>query len=271
MISLSARGTYLYNAAMSLSGNIARLRAGINVALTSCSSLIWPSTCQSCHKPAADSTGLLCQACWDDILKSTASTYCPQCGRDASLYAILNGRCPECVSSDFSFDGIARAGVYSGALARMIVAFKAADRTDLDVHLRLMAGAAFSAASFAGQIECFVPVPLHWTRRMTRGYNHAELIASLIIHPAARISTDMVRIRRTRIQPGLSPAQRAANVKGAFAVRRYHPFHGRTVCLVDDVKTTGATLNECAATLKAAGARKVYAFVIAVAGQKQNQ
>lgn len=256
---------------MSLTGNIQKLRAGINVALASCSSLVWPPTCQSCHKASADSKGLLCQSCWDDILKFTASTYCPQCGRDASLYAVLNGRCPECVSSEYSFDGIARAGVYGGSLARMIVSFKTADRTDLDIHFRLMASAAFGATSFADQIECFVPVPLHWTRRLTRGYNHAELIARMLSNPEVRVSTDLVRIRRTKIQPGLSPAQRAANVKGAFAVRCHHPFHGRTVCLVDDVKTTGATLNECAATLKAAGARNVYAFVLAVAGQNHGQ
>jgi competence protein ComFC len=239
----------------------------MNVAGESFSRLIWPPTCQSCHKPTPESTGLLCRSCWDDILKCTASTYCPRCGRDASPYAILNGRCPDCVSTEYHFDGIARAGVYHGTLSRMIVAFKAADRTDLDPHFRLLANAALSAAPFAREIDLLVPVPLHWTRRLVRGYNHAHLIAKSIDHSEARMSTDIARMRRTQLQPGLSPARRAANVKGAFAVRRGHPFSDRTVCLVDDVKTTGATLNECATTLKAAGAKKVYALVIAVAGQ----
>ena len=65
----------------------------------------------------------------------------------------------------------------------------------------------------------------------------------------------------------VSPAARARNVAGAFAVRYGHKFTGRVVCLVDDVKTTGATLNECAKTLKEAGASKVFALVLAVAGQ----
>jgi len=64
-----------------------------------------------------------------------------------------------------------------------------------------------------------------------------------------------------------TPAARARNVAGAFAVRRRHQFTGRKVCLVDDIKTTGATLNECAKTLKERGASKVYALVLAVAGQ----
>lgn len=65
-----------------------------------------------------------------------------------------------------------------------------------------------------------------------------------------------------------SPAARARNVAGAFAVRYRHSFAGRNLCLVDDIKTTGATLNECARTLKEAGAAKVFALVLAVAGQK---
>jgi ComF family protein len=242
-------------------------RKGVTAIVHSFTRLIWPPVCQNCRKPTDESSGSLCLGCWNDILKCTASTYCPRCGKDASLYAILNGRCPECVNAEIEFDGIARAGVYGDALRRMIIDFKAADRTDLDIHFRLLANSAFAAAPFAKEVEYFVPVPLHWTRRLARGYNQSHLIARTIEHPAARISTDLVRMRRTDLQPGNTPEQRARNVRGAFAVRRRHPFSGKTLCLVDDVKTTGATLNECAVTLKAAGAQKVYALVIAVAGQ----
>ena len=65
-----------------------------------------------------------------------------------------------------------------------------------------------------------------------------------------------------------SPSARARNVAGAFAVRYGHKLTGKKICLVDDIKTTGATLNECAKTLKEAGAEKVFALVLAVAGQK---
>jgi len=103
---------------------------------------------------------------------------------------------------------------------------------------------------------------------LTRGYNQSLILAKKLNHPTAKISTDLVRIRHTKSQPTMpSPAARAANVAGAFAVRYGHNFAGRNVCLVDDVKTTGATLNECAKTLKQAGAKKVFALVLAVAGQ----
>jgi ComF family protein len=244
------------------------IRVPVRVVTEGLARLIWPPVCQSCRKPTPESTGSLCQACWNDILKCTASPYCPRCGKDASLYAIVGGRCPDCTGTDFHFDGIARAGVYHGALRKMIVDFKAADRTDLDHHFRLLANAALPSAPFINEIDLLVPVPLHWTRRLARGYNHSHLIARTIAHPQVPISTDIVRTRRTRFQPRLTPKERVENLRGAFAVRRRHPFAGKTICLVDDVKTTGATLNECAITLKAAGAQKVYAFVIAVAGQR---
>ena len=103
---------------------------------------------------------------------------------------------------------------------------------------------------------------------MFRGYNQSLVLAKGLKHRSAKISTDLVRIRHTRFQPTMvSPAARAKNVTGAFAVRYGHNFAGRKVCLIDDIKTSGATLNECAKILKQAGASKVVALVLAVEGQ----
>ena len=154
------------------------------------------------------------------------------------------------------------------ALQRIILAFKH-DHGELATVLAPLAEAALEGSGFYEQIDLFVPVPLHWTRRILRGYNQAHLIAKRIRHPHARLNTDLVRVRRTHAQPqAATPAARARNVAGAFVVREGHEFAGRSVCLVDDIKTSGATLNECAKTLKEAGAAKVYALVLAVAGQK---
>jgi competence protein ComFC len=110
---------------------------------------------------------------------------------------------------------------------------------------------------------------LHFSRRLVRGYNQSRVLIRKLKHPSARVSTDLVRIRRTKIQPTMaSVAARRKNVAGAFAARYRHKFAGRNICLVDDIKTTGATLDECAKTLKQAGASKVFALVLAVAGQK---
>ena len=114
-----------------------------------------------------------------------------------------------------------------------------------------------------------MPVPLHWRRQLSRGYNQSLIISKGLERRSAPISTDLVRIRYTQRQWNLSPAGRKRNVAGAFAVRKGHRFSGRTICLVDDITTSGATLNECAKTLKEAGAEKVFAVVVAVAMQEK--
>lgn len=235
--------------------------------LQSFNQLIWPAVCDNCSEPVADTQGRLCKKCWDELLLCAAGDYCPRCGVDASKYALVEGACPNCQDKTIYFDGIARAGVYSGALRNMILAFKARDRIELDRHLCFLANSSLQGSGFFDHIDSFVPVPLHWAKRLFRGYNQSLLLAKKLFQLSAKVDTDLVRVRYTKAQPSLTPAKRVANVAGAFAVRRGHKFSGRTLCLVDDIKTTGATLNECAKTLKQAGAAKVYALVLAVAGQ----
>ena len=232
------------------------------------SQLLWPAVCAVCDKAICDTDNDLCPKCWNELLTCTAGDYCPRCGRDASKYGLLAGACAACRNEEIYFDGIARAGVYTEALRQMILAFKH-DHSELALALARMADAALQGSPFGDHIDLLVPVPLHWTRRLRRGYNQSLLIAKRLKVPHARISTDLVRARRTRIQPQMAtPAARARNVAGAFLVRNRHNFEGKTVCLVDDIKTTGATLSECAKTLKEAGAVKVYALVLAVAAQR---
>jgi ComF family protein len=229
--------------------------------------LFWPAVCINCHQNICETDNSLCKNCWSELLTCTAGDYCPRCGKDASRYAIVSGACPDCLGKEFHFDQMARAGIYAQSLQNMILAFKNG-RTELDLVLGFLGNSALQASTFYKNIDLFVPVPLHWSRRLIRGYNQSIILAKKLKHPTAEISTDLVRIRRTKSQPAMTnPAARARNVAGAFAVRWRHSFTGRKICLIDDIKTTGATLNECAKTLKQAGASKVFALVLAVAGQ----
>jgi len=150
----------------------------------------------------------------------------------------------------------------------MILAFKLSDKTELDIVFSLLANSALQAAEFFDEIDYLVPVPIHWTRRLARGFNQSKLIAKTVQCPTAAVNTNLVRIRRTTKQALLTTdKQRLKNVRDAFAVRDGHDFAGKTICLVDDIKTSGATINECAKTLKAAGAKKVYVFVLTAASR----
>ena len=237
--------------------------------LQSLNHLLWPAVCINCRENICETDKDLCKSCWGEILSCSGDEYCPRCGKDVSKFAVVEGACPDCQGAEIHFDGIARAGAYLGALGEMILAFKNG-QTELDSTLGFLANSALQGNDFTNDIEFFVPVPLHWTRRLVRGYNQSLILAKKLKHPKAKINTDFVRIRYTEKQVSVSPSKRAANVAGAFAVRRGHKFKGAKVCLVDDIKTTGATLNECAKTLKEAGASKVYTLVLAVAGQNIN-
>ncbi len=234
--------------------------------------LLWPAVCLSCRCSISEDSNGLCSDCWSDMLTCVGGDYCPRCGCDVSQYAIIEGTCPQCQGLEIHFDKIARAGVYAGSLRSMILRLKH-DRTELRESLGQLTNSALEASTFASDIEMFVPVPLHWLRRLARGYNQSLLIAKQLKRQGVKIkgvkiNDDLVRIRRTRQQASYTTfPQRIKNVAGAFAVREGHPFTGKNICLIDDIKTSGATLNECAKVLKEAGAVKVFAIVIAVAGQ----
>jgi ComF family protein len=118
-----------------------------------------------------------------------------------------------------------------------------------------------------GGIDLIVPVPLHRKRLRQRGFNQA-LLLSFQVSRAFNIPLsidNLVRIRATRPQVELSGEERIHNVRGAFALKRPDRFEGRVVMLVDDVFTTGATMNECAAVLKEGGAAHINALTLACA------
>jgi ComF family protein len=113
--------------------------------------------------------------------------------------------------------------------------------------------------------DLIAPVPLHWTRLFARRYNQAGLLAHAI-HAAGgpRVAPDwLVRRRRTPSQGRLGPAARAKNVRGAFALRSGRSVKGMRIVLVDDVLTTGATVEECARVLRRAGAGWVGVLTLA--------
>jgi competence protein ComFC len=245
-----------------------KLKRIVSFGLQGLNQLLWPSVCAQCGEGVCEAEKTLCADCWGELAVCVGGDYCRRCGRDASVYGLVEGACGDCQGREFYFDEMARSGVYDKALQKMILSFKRG-RTELDSMLGFLANSALQGSSFYDEIEFFVPVPLHWTRRLFRGYNQSLILAKKLEHPKKKINTELVRIRRTKLQPVMtSAAARAKNVAGAFAVRKGHRFAGRSVCLVDDIKTSGATMNECAKTLKEAGASKVFALVLSVAGQK---
>jgi ComF family protein len=218
-----------------------------------------------CKAAVLPSDDRLCQCCWQELSKAVSADYCRRCGRDVSPYGIVAGKCGRCQDEQYEYDGIIRVGRYESTLRSLTLSLKFAERTEWAASLSAMLRQAVLAAGMHAVFDYLVPVPLHWRRRLRRGFNQSHLLAKGLNLPQIPVSTDLVRIRNTEQQWNLKPAQRRRNVKGAFAVRKGHPFAGKTIGLVDDITTSGATLQECAKVLKQAGAQKVVALVIAAA------
>ncbi|AQQ70908.1 DNA utilization protein GntX [Limihaloglobus sulfuriphilus] len=229
-------------------------------------SLIWPPLCQACECSIDDPDEKLCRDCWQDLNDSVARNYCKRCGSDIDKYSESAQGCDFCSKINFNFDGVARVGNYQGCLKNLILQLKFSGRSELAVTLGEYIDASLLGSFNDEEIDFFAPVPVHWTRRISRGWNQSFLIARNIKHFDAKTKNLLIRTRRTRPQPGLSFAQRRKNVKNAFKIRNSSSVQDKTICLIDDVRTSGATLDECAKVLKQAGARRVLAAVAATAG-----
>ena len=151
-------------------------------------------------------------------------------------------------------------GRYEGALRDVIHAFKYEGRRSLADPLgRLMRD---TGRALLDDCDHVVPVPLHPWRRLRRGFNQARDLAERLDRP---VVDALWRVRATSSQMTLSAETRRTNVRGAFIVSPFASVNDRVVVLVDDVRTTGATLDECAKELLRGGAREVRALTIAIA------
>lgn len=171
--------------------------------------------------------------------------------------------CADCARERASWDRARAVLRYDKHSRHLVLALKHGDRTHvagaLGGWMRRTGGEILDSA------DLLLPVPLHWTRLFARRYNQAALLAHAI-HAAGGppVAPDwLVRRRRTPSQGRLSALGRARNVRGAFALHRGRSVKGKRVVIVDDVLTTGATVEECARALKRAGAARVDVLALA--------
>jgi len=211
--------------------------------------------------------GAVCHSCWS-LVRPLPPPLCRTCGDPLPSWRIIStalDRCARCRRRPHAFSAARAAGEYDGALRDILQAFKYGGRRGLARPLGRLAATA--GAEMLIGADCVVPVPLHPLRRLHRGFNQADDLAGQLDLPVVRA---LRRTHATAPQTGLAAAARWRNVGGAFSVSpfvsgrvREQWLLNRTVVIVDDVRTTGATLDACARTLLTAGVREVRALTVA--------
>ncbi len=220
--------------------------------LKNLSRLLFGGTCFLCRGAAA---GLLCAEC-DAELPRLGAELCPRCALDSPGGAL----CGRCLARAPHYDATVAALAYRFPADVLVQALKFRAELALAPLLGELLAARLDGAGGASHI---VPVPLAAARLAVRGYNQALEIARVVARATgARLAPELCeRVRDTRAQTELPPEDRARNVRGAFRAPKL--LKGLAVAVLDDVMTTGATLDEVARTLKAAGAARVVNWVVA--------
>ena len=227
--------------------------------------LVLPWTCPVCG--AAGSDGPFCDVCRVRLLDQAAlaaKLACPRCALPVGPFGDVRRGCAECRGRSLGFDAVLALGPYEGAIRELCLSLKREKNAWLAWWLSgLLVDSRKDAMRQLGKVCCIVPIPLHWWRRWRRGYNQADALAYGM---GRRLRVPVRRLlRRTiatdRLAP-LGPTERFNAMRGAFRVRTNQTLTGRTVLLVDDVLTTGATSSAAARALKAAGATRVVLVVI---------
>jgi ComF family protein len=225
--------------------------------------LLFPPYCVACHRFGV----WLCADCLDEI-EVIRPPICPRCGLPLNGQSPADSGAHRCPMARSQVDRLLAYAYLSGPLHEAIHQFKYQDLRALAAPLgQLLAEGWAALSSQNGALDVIVPVPLHAARQRQRGYNQAALLARALAGHLHRpvMEDNLVRTRATAPQVGLDAQARRANVRDAFLCSN-QSLTGKRVLLVDDVCTTGSTLEAASAALRDGGASSVWAYTLARAG-----
>lgn len=229
--------------------------------------IFFPSFCRLCSALLESSDErLVCNSCWESIHPARRA-FCICCGRffEGSLDPHF---CESCLREKPSYSRHRSCGHYGGKLKEIILLCKFHNLPVLAEGLaRFALDAMAQEDALWWGLDAVVPVPLHPKRERERGYNHAQIIAKVLAAEknVQLFDRHLVKVKNVPPQMSLAMEDRLRSVKGAFAVSRQAEIRDKAVLLLDDVFTTGSTVEECSRLLIEAGVREVRCLTIAQA------
>lgn len=229
--------------------------------------LIFPRFCLVCKSKLKDKDSHdlpMCSTCIRKI-EPNLPPYCMKCGRSLPGRYDANIICAPCNNSHYYFSSARSPYIYEGVMGECIQSLKYRAMLQIMGLFERLLLKSLANSSLCTAKDIITPVPLHKTRLRERGFNQAELLASLIKQiNHIKIHTGLLkRIKPTRPQTKLTRPQRTDNIKGAFEVILPSAVKEKDILLIDDVFTTGSTANECARVLIEAGAKRVDVWTLA--------
>ncbi len=212
----------------------------------------------------------LCRQCRERFVPIIPPV-CSCCGRQFATRSGDDHLCGDCIDKNRPFYGARAAGEYDGVLMSLIHAYKYRGKVQLARPLGALLYSIFRRYYADAGLDCAVPVPLHRKKLRQRGFDQVLLLLDYWRKPNPEFPEPdlpveenlLIRTRYTESQTGLGKNERRKNTRGAFAVTDVSRIKDQSVLLVDDVYTTGATLEECARVLIRAGAAKVSVLTLA--------
>lgn len=243
------------------------LRDGFHQFKNALSDLFFPPVCGFCEAVSVESGAPLCENCLDSI-EEISGPICIQCGLPIPGLSPLTpaGTCGRCLADPPKYKR-ARYGVYyQGTVRDALLRFKFAGALHTASALSLILTEAFRRHFESGDFDLIVPVPIHRTRLIHRGFNQVVELGKRLSRDTG-IALDRAsfqKVKDTVPQVGLTRAARVKNLRGSFGVRRPDRIRGRNILLVDDVTTTGSTIAEASKTIMRAGASRVDVLVLSV-------
>jgi ComF family protein len=229
--------------------------------------LVFPWSCLICNAQEKALQGPFCPDCRAELLAMAASTgasACPRCALPAGPHVSLAQGCSDCRGRSLGFDAALALAPYTGSIRDLCLRLKQERNAWLAPWLSDLL--AETRKPELAQLPCdtwVAPIPLHWFRRLQRGYNQAEALAlGLSKRLGLPIHQPLKRVRATDRLAHQKASDRFAAMRDAFSVRADPRLRGRTVLLVDDILTTGATASAAARALKKAGVQRVVVVVL---------
>jgi competence protein ComFC len=227
--------------------------------------LLYPLKCRICkRKLHPENTWHMCKDCLHKIYLNLPP-YCRVCGRNINLTVPEKQICKQCLNNDIHFDRAWAVCKYKDPIKKCIHLFKYNRNISLVNLLSELAGNYIERFININKIDSVLAVPIHKSKLRQKGFNHSQLIVESIAKRFNKpvSSNNLIKSKATTEQVNLNKQKRLSNLKNSFKVKNLSLLKNKTVLLIDDVYTTGSTINECAKTLKGAEVNKVYALVLA--------